>query len=103
MIPGKLLTERPAAEVEGGVEAVRREGVPPDVHAAVVGPAVESGAATLGRLQHVGQPAVAAGEDAFEVRELGIMPAELDLVAGGAPPPEGPPRAGPPPPPPARA
>ena len=85
MIPRQLLGEGPAAEVERGVEAVRREGVSPDVHAAVVRPAVEASAPALGRLEHVGQPAVATREDALQEGELCVVPAELDLVPAELP------------------
>jgi hypothetical protein len=83
VVPREPLLEGPAAEVELGIEAVRDERVPPHVHAAVLGPAVEAGPGALRGLEHVREPPVAAREDALQERELRVVPAELD-----PPPPE---------------
>src|SRR5213080_170268 len=81
VVPGELLLERPSAEVELGVEAVRRHRRAPHLEAAVLRPAVEARPPPLRGLDDVGQAAVAAREDALEEREPGVVPAELDLPA----------------------
>src|SRR5207249_602781 len=81
VVPGQRLVERTPAQVEVGVDAVLGKRRCPDVQAAVLGPAVEAGAAALCALEHVGEPAVAAGEDPFEPRQPRIVPAELDPAA----------------------
>ena len=83
MVPGQRLAERPAAEVDGRIDPVLGQRRAPDVHPAAVGPAVEARPPPLGRLEHPGQAPVAAREDAFEERQLGVVPAE-----GDPPPPE---------------
>src|SRR6185503_17752994 len=52
----------------------------PDLEPAVVGPAVEARAPALRRLDHVGQAAIAARQDALQERHLGVVPLELDAA-----------------------
>src|SRR5262249_30108767 len=78
VIPREHLIERTATEVEPRVEAVLGHRRSPEIRLAVLGPAVEAGAAAVSRLDHVGDPPVAAREYPLEEREPGIVPPELD-------------------------
>ena len=87
MVPGETLPEVAlAVAVEGGVESVRGHGVVPEVFAEVLAPGVEAGAVAPGGLDHGGEAAVAAAEDAFEDRFAGVVPAEIEpgLAAAAA-------------------
>src|SRR5262249_21797753 len=80
VLPGQRLVEWPAAQIGGGIDADGGERVAPELEAAVVGPAVETRPGALRVLDDVGEPAIAAREDALEPRELAIVPAELDAA-----------------------
>ena len=73
--PGEYLVPGPLpVGVEVAVQAAGGQGVHPAMEVKILAPGVELGPVLPGVLQHVGQAAVAPGEDGLQIAGLGVMP-----------------------------
>src|SRR5262245_21132640 len=89
VVPGQHLVEMASPQIVGGLDAGLRAGLFPEVEATVLRPAVEPTAEAIRGQQQRAETAVAARENALEVRGARVMPFEADAPAAELAPQQG--------------